>query len=412
VISALAVLPLVALALAVAPAQQESRGGKKMVTTGGVTSTEEHNAAVYPTLAIGSQAPDFNLPGVDGKTYSLKDFDYAKLLAVVFNCDHCPVASMYEDRIKKLTEDYRDRGVAVVMIMPNANSSATAGASYSEESHTDMGDTFDEMRMRAAFRRFDFPYLNDGANQEVARQYGPATTPHIFIFDQERKLRYQGDIDDSMRESLVKRRDARNAFDALLAGQQVPLTTTPAFGCSIKWASRAGGPAEARKREAAPVRLEAAGPDQLKELSKNGTGKFLLVNFWATSSGVSVKEFPDVQRAFLMYRGRPFTVVTVNTDTPDRQKDVQAFLEEQHASTRNLVLGSTETKAAIGAFGMGWNGSVPYMVLMDPVGNVLYRKHGWVDTYEVRHQILAALPDDRYFGIHDFWVLGYRTVIE
>jgi thiol-disulfide isomerase/thioredoxin len=241
----------------------------------------------------------------------------------------------------------------------------------------------------------------------VSRQYGPVATPDVFIFDQERKLRYQGRIDNSQRESLVKTWEARDAVETLLAGKPVPVETTPAVGCSIKWAPKKGQTAstegEMAKIEQEPVRLETVTPDQLRALSKNGTGKFLLVDFWATWCDPCLEEFPDLQEVFRMYRGRPFEVMTVSANYPDEQKFVQAFLEEQHASTRNLLFSIMDTDAEIAAFGTGWPGAVPYTVLIDPNGKVLYRSEGPVDPLELRRKILANLPDDRYIGQQAYW---------
>ena len=132
---------------------------------------------VPPILKIGAQAPAFNLPGIDGKLHSLKEYDSSKVLAIVFTCNHCPVAQMYERRIKALVSDYRDRGVALVAIQPNDPKAVR----LSEMGHTDVGDTLSEMMIRAEFRHFNFPYLSDGATQAVALKYGPTATPHVFI---------------------------------------------------------------------------------------------------------------------------------------------------------------------------------------------------------------------------------------
>jgi peroxiredoxin len=391
VISALAVLALASLALNVALAQQGRGGGRAA------------EAPAYPTLAIGAQAPDFKLPAVDGKTYSLKDFDSSKLLVVVFTCNHCPVAQLYENRIKKLATDYRDRGVALVAIQPNSPESVA----LSDMSYTDVGDSLSEMKVRAQYRQFNFPYLYDGETQAVSRQYGPVATPQVFLFDRERKLRYQGRIDNSQRESLVKTSEVRDAIEALLAGKPVPVVTTPAVGCSIKWAPQKGQTAsteaEMARIEQEPVRLETVEPDQLRALSKNGTGKLLLVDFWATWCDPCLAEFPDLQEVFRMYRGRPLEVVTVSANYPDEQKFVQDFLEEQHASTRNLLFSTTDTDSEIAAFGTSWPGAVPYTVLIDPSGKVLYRSEGPVDPLELRRKILANLPDDRYIGQQAYW---------
>src|SRR5579872_7288566 len=148
-----------------------------------------------PTLAIGAPAPDFALPGIDGKTYHLDDFSASNILAIVFTCDHCPTAQLYEDRIKKLAADYHDRGVALVAIQPNDPKSVR----LDEMGYTDLSDSFEEMQTRAAYSHFNFPYLYDGETQATARKYGPIATPHVFVFDKERKLRYQGRVDDSSR---------------------------------------------------------------------------------------------------------------------------------------------------------------------------------------------------------------------
>src|ERR1043165_5763832 len=157
--------------------------------------------AGHPVLAIGSAAPDFALPGVDGKTYRLADFQDSPILAVMFICNHCPTSQLYEGRIKKLVEDYRSKGVDFVAIQPNDPKAVL----LNELGYTDVSDSLEEMKIRAEYRAFNFPYLYDGETQAVAQAYGAQATPHVFIFDQERKLRYEGRIDDAQRESLVKK---------------------------------------------------------------------------------------------------------------------------------------------------------------------------------------------------------------
>src|ERR1700742_4242581 len=137
-----------------------------------------HPADEHPTLAIGAAAPDFSLLGVDGKTYTLASFKDARILVVVFTCNHCPTAQAYEDRVIQITKDYKDRGVAVLAIMPNDPTSIN----LDELGYTDMGDTYDEMKRRATEKHFNFPYLYDGKTEETSKKYGPIATPHAFIF--------------------------------------------------------------------------------------------------------------------------------------------------------------------------------------------------------------------------------------
>src|SRR5579859_6801037 len=214
-----------------------------------------HETGGPPILKIGSAAPDFDLPGVDSRQHRLSDYASSKLLAIVFTCDHCPVAQMYEKRIKQLAADYRDRGVALVAINPND----PKAVHLSEMGHTDLGDTLEEMKLRAEYRHFNYPYLSDGATQSVALKYGPTATPHAFIFDEQRKLQYEGRIDNSPREELATKHEARDAIEALLAGQPVAVKSAPAVGCSTKWAYKeAGAQAEVDNSEREPVTVEMA----------------------------------------------------------------------------------------------------------------------------------------------------------
>ena len=361
--------------------------------------------AVWPqdthwTLAIGSPPPDFALPGVDGKTHKLSDYAASPLLAIVFTCNHCPTAQLYEDRIKRIAADYRSKGVALVAIQPNDPKALRVD----EMVMSDMSDTLEEMKIRAEYRHFNFPYLYDGATQSVAEAYGPKATPHIFIFDSNRKLQYEGRVDDNQREMLVKTSDARNALDALLAGRPVTVAHTAVFGCSTKWKYKSASRLEAlRKIEAEPVTLEMVTADDLKKLRANPTGKLLLINFWATSCGACLEEFPDLQTTFRMYRTREFTFVTVSANAPDERPGVMKFLDSQHATSRNLLFASADTYALQAAFDAKWESALPYTVLIAPDGRVLYRREGEVDLLELRRTILANLQTD-YPGFREYWV--------
>ena len=354
----------------------------------------------HPTLAIGAAAPDFNLPAVDGKTYRLQDFAAGKVLVVVFTCVHCPTAQLYEGRIKRLADDYRGRGVALVAIQPNDPKAVR----LDELGYTDLADSLPEMKIRAEYRHFNFPFLYDGETQSVAHAYGPTATPHVFVFDQERKLRYQGRVDSSPREALAKRQDARLAIDALLDGKPVTMEKTPTVGCSIKWAyKQASGEAEMERIAKEPVPLDPAGLDRLRELRKNGTGKVLLVDFWATWCGPCTVEFPEFQKMFRMYRKRAFDLVTVSVNFPDEKKGVLRFLNEQHASSKNLIFATDETYDQMAAFDPQWDAAVPYTVLMGIDGHIIYQQQGEIDPLEVRRLILANLPDDDYIGQQAYW---------
>ena len=354
----------------------------------------------HPTLAIGSPAPDFALPGVDGRTHALGEYRDSPLLMVMFICNHCPTSQLYEDRYQKLASDYGGKGVAFVAIEPNDPKAVL----LSELGYTDVSDSLEEMKIRAGNRRFHFPYLYDGETQAVAQAYGPKATPHVFLFDKERKLRYEGRVDDSQRESLVKTQDARAAIDALLAGKPVAAPSTPAFGCSTKWKSKIDGQVrELQKIEAEPVNVEAITAADLKKLRSNPIGKVLLVNFWATWCGPCLTEFPDLQTTWRMYRRRDFDFVTISTNMPDERAGVLKTLQQQHSTTRNLQFASSDTYAMQAAFDAKWDSGVPFTMLIAPGGKVLYQQQGEVDILALRRIILANLENETYVGHPGYW---------
>lgn len=173
-------------------------------------------------LKINDKAPDFSLPGVDGKVHSLNDFKAKKVLVIVFMCNHCPYVQGSIERLKAIQSDFGIKGVQVVGINSNDE------LNYPE-------DNFDMMVEHSKTKKYNFPYLRD-EDQSVANAYGAQCTPECFVFDGERKLRYHGRIDDNPKdETKASVNDLRNAINALLHNQKVAIELTPAIGCSIKW---------------------------------------------------------------------------------------------------------------------------------------------------------------------------------
>lgn len=353
----------------------------------------------HPVLALGSPAPDFALRGVDGKLHKLSDYAASPVLAVVFTCNHCPIAQMYEQRIEHLYDEYGKRGVAVVAIQGNDPKALT----IEELDCSDISDTLPEMKIRFAYKHLHYPYLYDGDTQAVTRAYGPQATPHIFIFDKDRRLRYDGRIDDNYRVEQVKTHEAQDAIEGLLAGKPVLVTHTGAFGCSTKWQEKeALRLAYEQKLEAQPVSVEPVDIEGLKKLRANGTGHVTLVSFWATWCGSCVGEFADMQDTFRMYSDRDFELVTVSANMPEEKAGVLHFLEKKHATSRNLIFASDDTAALQAAFDPAWQSAVPYTVLIGADGKVLYSSLGSVDLLELHRKILAAVPAE-YIGFSQYW---------
>jgi thiol-disulfide isomerase/thioredoxin len=346
------------------------------------------------TLSIGESAPDFELEGTDGKTYSLESFSQAEVLTLIFTANHCPTAQAYEERIQMLQRKYGPEEMQLVAISSN-----NPGAVCLEElGYSDLGDSFEEMKIRAAERSYGFPYLYDGETQEVATAYGAKATPHVFIFDRERKLRYTGRIDDTedpYREPSS--RDAQNAIDALLAGRPVPVETTKAFGCSMKWISKA----EWRKKldadwAARPVEVVETDLQGVKDLLKNKGEKLRLINIWATWCGPCIIEFPELVKMQRMYGNRDFEMVSISLDRAGKTEEALKFLERNHAAFSNYIFSAQERDAFFETVDPDWQGNLPYTILVAPGGEVVYAHDGIIDPLEVRKAIIGRLG--RYYA--------------
>lgn len=354
----------------------------------GMASMRISTLAADPApLPIGTKAPDFSLPATDGKTYTLRDFASSKVLVIIFTCNHCPTAQAYEQRMKDLVTDYKSKGVAVVAISPNDPLAVTLG----EMGYTDLGDSFEEMKIRARDQQFNFPYLYDGETSEVSKKYGPQATPHVFIFDQERKLRYTGRIDDGEKPGTAKTHDTRNAIEALLEGKPVPVEKTKTFGCSIKWPDKRDyANSEVAKYANEKVTIEEMDLAQLKTLIQNESINYRLINVWATWCGPCVVEFPSFVDMHRMYRNREFEMITISLDDLERKQNALNFLVKKQASMKNYIF-KGDRYAFIEAIDKKWEGALPYTLFIGPGGNIIYSKQGLIDALEMKRIIADSI---------------------
>jgi thiol-disulfide isomerase/thioredoxin len=351
------------------------------------TSVEE----IKP-LEIGRSAPDFQLPGVDGRNYSLSSFKDARVLALVFICNHCPTAQAYEERIKKLVTDYGPKGVEIVAVSPNDPEAVR----LDELGYSDLGDNFEEMKIRAKDMQYNFVYLYDGDNQQMSKAYGAQATPHIFIFDNERRLRYNGRIDNSEKPGTATQHDARLAIEALLAGKEVPVQVTKTFGCSIKWSDKRNLVQRAFENWAKEkVSVEDIDVQGIKELISNKSDKLRLINVWATWCGPCITEFPDFVSINRMYRGREFEFISISADKPDKNDKALAFLRQIQASGKNYIFNDNDVYKLIEAIDPDWQGALPYTLLIEPGGKILYKKQSVIDPLEMKKMIVDKLG--RYY---------------
>ena len=262
-----------------------------------------------------------------------------------------------------------------------------------------MGDTFEEMKRRAGEKQFNFPYLYDGDKEEAALKYGPVATPHVFIFDQDRKLRYSGRIDDVEKPGKTPHSlDTRNAIDALLNNKEVPVQTTKVFGCSIKWVEKSDWINKAREEWAKEaVTLDSIDETGIKNLLKNSSDKLRLINIWATWCGPCVTEFPEFVTINRMYRRRDFEFISISADEPAKMGKALQFLQKEQASNTNYIFSTDDKYKLIEAVDPGWQGALPYTVLVEPGGKIVYAKEGAIDPAEMKKLIVDNPLIGRYY---------------
>jgi thiol-disulfide isomerase/thioredoxin len=346
------------------------------------------------TLQIGEEAPDFNLPDISGEFFTLNDFKKADVLVIIFTCNHCPTAQAYEDRIIRFTNDYKNKGVQLVAIMPTS----VFGLLLEECGYSDLDDTYESMIIRAKDKGFNFPYLYDGDDQGVSIKYGPVATPHAFVFDRDRKLQYVGRIDASEKPGTANAEDLRAAVDAVLNDRKVENPVNKAFGCSIKWSWKTEWTEKVNNEwNSREIVLNKINLKQLEELKKNTSDKLLLLNIWATWCAPCVLEYPELVKLQRMYGNMAFKFVSVSADNPDAFEKAYAFLKSKHSALDNYIFDGQDKYVLIETVDPDWDGALPYSLLIEPGGNIVFTSQGIVDLLELKKKIVENPLLGRYY---------------
>ncbi len=365
------------------------------------------NPPGFHKLAIGEKAPAFRLRGIDDRDWTLDDFKDSKVLIVYFTSNHCPVCHAQDPRLLKLLSELAGKSVRLVAINPNSGD----GLRTDELGYSKYDDGFEHMKLYAKDAGFTFPYLYDGETQTVAKQYGCLATPHVFVFDQERTLRYQGWLDDSrfLDPKTVKRQDTRDAILAILDDKPVAVTETKPFGCSTKWREKIALVDEDNQRwEQEPITLENVDVAGVTALVKNPTQKYRLFNVWSTTCGPCRVEFPGLVRISRRMGLRNFEMITISTDLPEDRESVVAFLDKQRAAlprklkptleqegrkSNNYLYTEPSMDRLIQALDPMWSGPQPHTILVAPGGEIVFRHTGPVSEDLLLEKILEIMSD-------------------
>ena len=359
----------------------------------------------FQQLAIGDPAPNFSLPGIDGRAWELNDFKDSEILMVYFTSNHCPFCHAQDPRLLTLIKELTGKSLAVVAINPNSGD----GLTLNELGYSKYDDSFEHMKLYAKDEGFTFPYLYDGETQAVAKKFGCLATPHVFVFDRSRALRYQGWLDDSRfpDATTVKRQDAKDAILALFDGKPVPVTETKPFGCSTKWREKIAEVVKDNENwERAEVLLDDIDASGVAALVKNDTNKYRLFNVWSTTCGPCVVEFPGLVRISRRMGLRDFELITLSTDLPNDRDRALAFLEKKRAAlprrlkpflekegrkSNNYIYTEASMDSLIRALDPEWSGPQPHTVLVAPGGKIAFRHTGEMGEEELLYKILEVM---------------------
>lgn len=376
-----------------------------LLTSCALASSISMSLAYTPTpLEQGATAPDFKLVNVDDKTLSLADIRGKKATAIIFTTNHCPDAIAAVDRMKALVEKFEAQGVGFAAI----NSNSPKGLSLDELRFTVYSDSFEDMKLVSQESEFNLPYLYDGERQEVAKAYGAVATPHIFIFDADLKLKYNGRMDDGRRRlGPAKKNEAHDALTAMLAGKEPAVIKTRPIGCTTKWSEKAGAVAAHNLRwNAQPVVVETIDAEAVAKIVANKAGStFRLLNIWSTSCGPCVAEFPDLAGIYKQYSLQNLEFIPISLDPKKDIAKVTEFLKEHHVGTSpriqqllnkdnrttNNYLFDGDTEDLAKALDPEWNGAMPHTLLIDEKGKVLYRHTGQIEPLTLKNAIVAEV---------------------
>lgn len=355
-------------------------------------------------IELGAPGPAFNLVGVDDRMHTLDGFKDAKLLVLVFTCNHCPDALGAVERLQTFHDEYKEKGVQLVAISGNDPLAIEPW----EVGWSVHGDSFPEMKLHAKEFGWTFPYLYDGDTQETVRGYGGQATPHAFVLDADRKVRYQGAFDNGGRSTgPASENHVRDAVDALLADREVAVPQTRARGCSTKWSFKRD---KVATKDAAykklPVIMELLDEATAQSLKENKTDKIRVINLWSTTCPPCIVELPHFADAQRRYEHRKVEIVTISTDPDDLHDKAEDLLKKIHTpvaatlnpslvaegrTTNNYRIPDEAFETIADILAPDWSGALPLTLILDRGGRLALEHLGSMDAVELRRAILKVI---------------------
>ena len=332
--------------------------------------------------------PPFQLPGVDGLIYNSTDFRKSELLVIVFLSNHCPTSQIFQHRIIRLAKEYQNKGLAVVAISPNDPEAILPD----ELSSSALGDTLPEMALRARELQYPFPYLYDGKTQEVATAYGVRVTPHAFLFDKKRKLRYSGRIGDHKNPDREDREELRIAINSLNHGIEPAVVRGLVFGNSIKWIKDRIIAEKTRERFAREsVYLKKANIRTLKFVRRNDSKLPKLIYVWSNQDKNNRQELLQLAAIHKIYRKRGLKLVTICVDGNDFTDVAKKLLIETQSSGTNYICSGTEISPVVELRAEEGIETTPFLGLLTSEAKIFYRSTKGLEPLTIKQHIIEVL---------------------
>ena len=332
--------------------------------------------------------PPFRLLGADGHIYDSTKFNKSELLAIVFLSNHCPTSQIFQHRIIRLATEYRSKGLSVIAISPNDPEAILPD----ELSHSALGDTLPEMAVRAQELQYPFPYLYDGKTQEVAKAYGVRVTPHAFLFDKKRKLRYSGRIGDPKNPEREDREELRIAINSLIQGIEPSVVRGLVFGNSIKWTKDRIIAERARERfSRESVYLKSANTRTLQFVRKNNSKQPKLIYVWSILDKNNRQELLQLATIYKIYRKRGLKLFTICVDGNKFSDVAHKLLNETQSSGTNYICSGTEISPLVDLRAEKGIKTTPFLGLLTPDAKVFYRSTKGLDSLAIKRNIIDVL---------------------
>ncbi len=334
-----------------------------------------------------TKLPEFNLLGIDDNYYSNDGFNQYENLGIVFYSNHCRVSQKFDDLIKRMAKLFAEKNSILIAVSPNYEKSILPD----EKAYSEVGDSFQEMKIRARLRKFNFLYLYDGKDQDLAKKMGVTATPHAFIYNKERKLIYNGRIGDFNRVNDLKASDFFETF-AHKTDERDYFLQTKVFGSAIKTIEDLKLADEVRRRYSEEkIRVSHATKKKIEFFLTHPSEKPKLVYVWSIGDDENRENLLAMSSIFKIFRKRGLKVYTICVGT--NLLKTKEILEKAQLSTTNFLLEGRNFSPLAKYHPNEGNRITPFLALLDKKGNLLVSHSGLFDPLFYKIKIIEALKE-------------------